>query len=207
MALPDLIARLEQEAHGRVEAIQREADAEVQAIESEAARAVDDAMIRHLEHEHAGRRAVRERELTGARRNARARELEAQHALLARVAARARSLLHEAAAASAYGAVLPRHLDEALSFLHGLHPRVRCQAAFVPILAPAIAHHEDATLDVDETIGPGIIAEASDGSVAVDNTLAARLTRVEPALAVELARRLCAPATPPAGAASQYAGR
>jgi vacuolar-type H+-ATPase subunit E/Vma4 len=205
MALPDLIARLEQEAHNRVEAVHRDADAEVRAIEEEAERAVADAMSLHLAHEHAARHAVRERELAGARRNARARELEAQHALLARVVARARSLLYEAAASSAYGAVLPRHLDEALSFLHGLHPRVRCQSAFAPVLAAAIARSEGAILDVDEAIGPGIIAEAGDGSVIVDNTLAARLTRVEPELAVELARRVCGTVTPAARTASQYA--
>jgi vacuolar-type H+-ATPase subunit E/Vma4 len=206
MALPDLIARLEQEAHSRVEAIRRQADAEVRAIEEEAERAVADAMSRHLEHEHAARHAVRERELAETRRSVRARELEAQHALLARIAERARSLLPEAAASSAYGAALPKHLDEALSFLHGLRPRVRCQSAFVPVLAPAIGHRDGATLDVDETIGPGVIAEAGDGSAIVDNTLAARLARVEAELALELARRLGDPVTPAAGAASHYAG-
>jgi vacuolar-type H+-ATPase subunit E/Vma4 len=206
MALPDLIARLEEEALSRVEAIHREADEKVRAIEKDAERAVADAMSRHLEHEHAGRRAARERELTGARRNARARELEAQHALLARVAARARALLPQTAQSSAYRAVLPRHLDEALSFLQGLHPRVRCQAAFAAVLEPAIDEREGARLVIDESVGPGIVAESADGSVIVDNTLTARLRRVETGLAADLVRRLSA-LTSADAEGSQYAGR
>ena len=34
------------------------------------------------------------------------------------------------------------------------------------------------------------MAEAADGSVSVDNTLAARLARVEPRLAIELLRKI-----------------
>jgi vacuolar-type H+-ATPase subunit E/Vma4 len=206
MALRDLIARLEQEAHNRVEAIHREAAAEVRGIEEEAERAVADVMNRHLEREHAARQAAREREVAAARRNARARELEAQHALLARVAARSRSLMPEIAASSGYRAVVPRHLDEALSFLQELQPQVRCPAAFVPALKPAIVRHDGARLVIDESIGPGIIAESADGSVTVDNTLAARLTRGEAELAIELARRLREPAAA-VGGASRDAGR
>jgi vacuolar-type H+-ATPase subunit E/Vma4 len=206
MALPDLITRLEQEAHSRVEAIHRGADAEVRAIEEEAERAVAEVMRRHLEREHAGRRATQDRELAAARRHTRGRELEAQHALLARVVARARSLLPETAESPAYRAVLPRHLDEALSFLQGLHPQVRCQAAFVPVLESAIVEREGARIVIDESVGPGIVAESGDGSVIVDNTLTARLRRVETDLATELARRLSEP-VPAATEASQYAGR
>ena len=36
----------------------------------------------------------------------------------------------------------------------------------------------DVSLEVDETVGPGFVAEALDGSVVVDNTLAARLARM-----------------------------
>jgi vacuolar-type H+-ATPase subunit E/Vma4 len=39
---------------------------------------------------------------------------------------------------------------------------------------------------VDETVAPGLVAEAADGSVVVDNTLAARLERVREKLAMEL---------------------
>jgi vacuolar-type H+-ATPase subunit E/Vma4 len=73
-------------------------------------------------------------------------------------------------------------------------------------LEPAIVQHDGARLVIDESIGPGIIAESADGSVTVDNTLAARLRRGEAELAIELARRLREPAAA-VGGASRDAGR
>jgi len=43
---------------------------------------------------------------------------------------------------------------------------------------------------IDESVGPGVVAEAGDGSVTVDNTLATRLARAEARLAIELLREL-----------------
>jgi vacuolar-type H+-ATPase subunit E/Vma4 len=144
--------------------------------------------------------------LAAARRQARTRELEARHAQLARVLDRTRALLVEAAASPAYRAALPSHLEEALSFLEGLETRVRCQAAIAPIVQPAIARHAGAELVTDESVGPGVVVESRDGSVVVDNTLAARLARAEPDLKVELAGMLCGPA-PLATAPNRYGGR
>jgi vacuolar-type H+-ATPase subunit E/Vma4 len=67
---------------------------------------------------------------------------------------------------------------------------VRCQAAFAPLLRAAIARHNGAELVIDESVGPGIVAEADDRSVIVDNTLVARLERAEAHLAIELSRKL-----------------
>jgi vacuolar-type H+-ATPase subunit E/Vma4 len=190
MALSDLISRLEQEAHSQVQTIAQEAEAEVRAIEAATEQAVAETTTRHLERERAERQAMQQRELALARREARARELEARHAQLARVLDRARALVLEVAASASYAQVLPSHLDEALSFLEGARPRVKCPAAFVAILRPAVARHEGVELVADQSIGPGFIAEASDGSVIVDNTLAARLARSEARLAIELLREL-----------------
>ena len=81
---------------------------------------------------------------------------------------------------------LPSHLEEASSYLEGLRPRVRCQAVFAPVLQPLVARLEGAELVIDESVGPGIVAEAADGSVIVDNTLAARLAQIEARLEIEL---------------------
>jgi vacuolar-type H+-ATPase subunit E/Vma4 len=190
MALADLISRLEQEAQAQADAIQRDADAEVRAIREEAEQAAAEATARHLEHERAARHLASQRELARVRREARARELEARHAQLARILERARALLPEVAASTRYLEVLPSHAEEALSFVEGLRPRVRCQRRFAPALQAIVARHEGAQLVIDETVGPGVIAAAADGSVVVDNTLAARLSRAETRLAIELLKRI-----------------
>jgi vacuolar-type H+-ATPase subunit E/Vma4 len=190
MALADLISRLEQEAQAQADAIQRDADAEVRAIREEAEQAAAEATARHLEHERAARHLASQRELARVRREARARELAARHAQLARILERARALLPEVAASTRYLEVLPSHAEEALSFVEGLRPRVRCQRRFAPALQGIVARHEGAQLVIDEAVGPGVIAEAADGSVVVDNTLAARLARAETRLAIELLKRI-----------------
>lgn len=189
MALSDLIARLEQDAQTQVHAIREAAAAEVLAIEATGHREVADATVRHVEHEAVRRQRVRQRELGLARRAARARELAARRELLDRVLARARTLIPEVAASAAYRDALPSHLVEALSYLQGARPRVRCQAAFATIVQSAIANHAGAYVVIDETVGPGVVLDIDDGKVVVDNTLAARLARVETRLAIELLQR------------------
>jgi vacuolar-type H+-ATPase subunit E/Vma4 len=189
MALPDLIARLEQEAQNRAEAIQRDADAEVRAIEASTEQTVQEITARQLEHGRAERQIGRERERATARRQARARELEALHTQIRRVLSRARALIPEAAASAPYLAALPSHLEQAFLFVEGVHTRARCQAAFAPLVTP-IATRYGAQLVLDESIGPGVVVEAADGSVVVDDTLAGRLARAESRLTIDLARKL-----------------
>ncbi len=189
MALPDLIARLEQEAQSRAEAIQRAAEAEVRALEDGTEEMVQEITARQLEHGRSERHIGRERERATARRQARAGELEALHAQIRRVLTRARALVPEAAASASYLAAVPSHLEQALLFVEGLHVRVRCQSAFAPLVAPMLDRC-GIPLVLDEHVGPGVVVEAADGSVVVDNTLTARLARAESRLTIELARKL-----------------
>jgi vacuolar-type H+-ATPase subunit E/Vma4 len=195
MALSDLIARLEQEAQSRVEAVQRDADAEVRAIEAEAERRVQEITARELEHGRATRRVGLERERALAQREARARELEALHSQIRRILTRARVLVPEVADSARYVAALPSHLEQALLFVEGLHPRVRCQAACAAVLSPMVARY-GAQLEIDESVAPGVLVDVGDGSVLVDNTLAGRLTRGESRLTIELAHQLRDATTP-----------
>jgi vacuolar-type H+-ATPase subunit E/Vma4 len=190
MALSDLISRLEQEAQTRVLAIQQEADARVRAIDAANEQAVTEMTARHLHRERTERQIVQQRELAQARQRARARELAARRAQITRILERARAIVPEVAASAPYLDALPSHLEEALAFLEGLQPRARCQAAFVSVLQTTIARHAGAELVIDESVGPGVVVEARDGSVVVDNTLAARLARMEASLAIELSRKL-----------------
>ena len=191
MALSDLISRLEQEAKSQVQAIERQADVEVHAIEVTTEHTIADMTTRHLEHERAERQTVDQRALALARQQARARELDARYAQITRILERARAILSDVAASSAsYGNTLPAQVHEVLSFLEGLRPRVRCPGAFAPLLEATIAGHDGAELVIDDSVGAGVVAEAADGSLTVDDTLAARLVRAEPRLAIELSRKL-----------------
>ena len=186
MALSDLIARLEEDAAREMRAIAERADADVQAIRAATERAIAGASAERLEGQRIERAANRDRDLARARRDARGEELKARHALLARVGSRARALAPETGASESYRRVLPSHREEARAYVQGLRPRVRCQAAVASVLRPVAARHDGAEIVIDETVGPGVVVEAADGSVVVDNTLAARLARIEPKLAVEL---------------------
>jgi vacuolar-type H+-ATPase subunit E/Vma4 len=177
------------EAHNRINATERAADDEVRAIEAATERAVAELTAGHLARAHAERQRVEQRERVAARRQARAGELEARHGQLRRIFDRARALLPEIVASTIYRDALSSHLDEALSFLEGPHPRVRCQTAFVQALRPAV-DGRGAELVIDERVGAGFVAEAADGSVTVDGTLASRLARAEARLTIALAQRL-----------------
>lgn len=190
MGLADLISRLEQEARSRVDAIRRDADSEVRAIEAETERAVAEITAGQLERGRIERQPGDQRALAEARQQARARELEARYAQIDRVLAQSRVLIPDVAQSELYAAALPQHVDEALSFLEGLRPRVRCHTGFVPIVQATIGRHPGATIVPDDTVSPGIVAEAADGSVIVDNTLAARLDRARIWLTMELGRKL-----------------
>jgi len=190
MALVDLIARLEEDASSQVEAIRRQAEDDVRAIEATAEQAISDERAAHIGRRRAERQAAFRQELAEARRSARARELEARHALLNRVFARARALLPDAGRSAGYQRALPSHLDEALSYLEGVACRVRCPSGCAPPLDEATASRQGASLEVDESVEPGFIVEALDGSVVIDNTLTARLARLEGRLSVELTREV-----------------
>ena len=190
MALAELITRLERDAQDRVRAVQERADAEVQAIDDATQKAVAEIVALQYEQERTERERVRQRELAMARRRARARELEAERLHIGRILNRAHAVVPEIAASPAYLGALAAQLQEALSFLDGLQPRVRCQAAFAPLLQAGIERHAGAKLAIDASVGPGFVAEAADGSVIVDGTLATRLARAETRLAMMLARKL-----------------
>jgi vacuolar-type H+-ATPase subunit E/Vma4 len=182
VALPDLIARLERDAQGQVEAITQRADAEVRAIEAAAAREVADATTRDLAERRRARQVALQRELSLARRRARADELSARRAFMTRVFDRARAL---AAAAPRQQDAAAGELEEVLSYLEGLDVRVRCPAGTASSLQ-GVATRRGVRVEIDEAVGPGFVAEAVDGSVTIDHTLAARLARLEGQLAIDL---------------------
>jgi len=190
MAFDDLVTRLTLDTEAEARAIVDRADAEVRAIEAESDRALAALSGERRAERRAARAAIRDRELAAARRDAQAEELRAWLALRGRVLARARALIPEIAASEEYRRILPAHADEALSYVAGVSVRLRIRPALTPWLDDVLARHPTAALVADDAISAGVIVEAVDGSVAIDNTVTARLSRIEPRLAVELPREL-----------------
>ncbi|HET9271161.1 MAG TPA: hypothetical protein VFO31_23460, partial [Vicinamibacterales bacterium] len=90
-----------------MQAIVQRADADVLAIRTATEQAIARASAERLEGRRIERATNRDRDLARARRDARAEELKARHALLARVFDRARALLPETGASESYRRVLP----------------------------------------------------------------------------------------------------
>ena len=129
MALPDLISRLEQEAQSQVQAFSRRPTPKCARSKRRPNRPWPSDVRASSRDGSAERQVVQQRELALARRQAHARELEARHALLARILERAPGTRARGGHVAPYLGALPSHLEEALSYLEGLRPRVRCQAA------------------------------------------------------------------------------
>ena len=188
MALADLLSTLESEGRARAEAVVTRARAEAEQITREAG-------VR-AEARRAARLAERERELRAraagaleaARREAVRRHLMARATVLERIFARVRQLLLEAAATvprSSLGADLTR----ALGCLGGRPAVVRCHPQVAASIRDLVAGLPVTSVVPDPRVS-GLLVTAEDGSIEVDASLATRLDRLRPQLAIELLRDL-----------------
>lgn len=190
MPLPELLDELKRGAEAEREAVLGDARARAERIRGES--------TARLNREQADRLAPRERELKAtnartlaeARRRGRATALAARQRVFERVFARARERLAALASDEAYRNAIPSHLGEALVYMGDVPVVIRCPPALAGAVRAALEGRADAQIAEDETMGPGVVVQAADGHVVVDNTLEARLTRLRPVLSVELAREL-----------------
>jgi vacuolar-type H+-ATPase subunit E/Vma4 len=87
-----------------------------------------------------------------------------------------------------------RHLgpavDDTLRYLERLPSVLRCRPEAAPVVQRLVAGRADVTVEASAEASAGILGEAADGSVVVDNTLTAWLARRRPELAAALAARL-----------------
>lgn len=203
MALTDLIARLERDADARLATLEAQAATEAESLRAEASRLAGQRRERELASRRTRRRARLDTALAEARKEVRGARLAAQHALLARVFARARALLPEVARSEQYLARLPQHLAEARRYVEGVRVVVRCH----PSLTERLRSGEDAQVGFveDASLSPGVVVSAADESVFIDNTLPARLQRLEARLAVEFIASL-SPRSTRQGEATPEAG-
>lgn len=89
-----------------------------------------------------------------------------------------------------YQAILEAAVDATLRYLEGLPAVLRCRRDAAPVVERLVAGRTGVTVVPDADVGAGVLGEAADGSVVVDNTLTAWLTRRRPELAAALAARL-----------------
>jgi vacuolar-type H+-ATPase subunit E/Vma4 len=189
MAIEDLLAALESEAAREREALLAEARAEVERLRADAA---DRAARRRREIVGPRERALREQAevaLVEGRRQARAEVLEARRRLVERVLATLTARLNDVVSGPGYRSVLPTHVEEALAFAGDEPCAIRCPPAIAAVVRDVVASRPGVAVVEDPGAPPGITLEARDGALLVDNTLAGRLERLAPRIALEVARR------------------
>lgn len=184
MALERLLASLEHEATAQADALLAQARAAATRV---AAASAERAAVRKRETLDARERAQRmhaELALARARRAARARVLEARARLLARVFAAAGDALAAAARSAAFTEALGQRLAAARVCLGEGDVVVRCAPALVEPIRQLVRGQREIAVRADAAVATGFVMATGDGAIAVDETLATRLSRRQQELAL-----------------------
>ena len=177
-----LLGKLAAEGEREALAIVARARSEADRLATESAARLGAALER-AKAEHVAGLAEREAAArTRAAAEARRTALEARRALVERVVAAAYSRLAPAATAD----WLAGEVERALAYLPDGPARVRCARRAVPAVRKLVAARPDTDVTADESVGAGVIAEMSDGSLVVDATSGSRLERMRGAIAIEI---------------------
>jgi vacuolar-type H+-ATPase subunit E/Vma4 len=112
--------------------------------------------------------------------------LQAAHATLDQVFARALALLPSITCHESWAAVVMALADEALACVPAGACRLRCGAEMRARLEARLGNDALVTLVADDALGPGVIVESLDGTLTVDATIASRLALRRTALAIGL---------------------
>ena len=190
MAIESLLEALGEEGDVEAKRVVEEARAEAARIEAEAASRVAARTADAV--------AARERELAaeGDAGKARLRHegavgiLHARNRLLERVFDTASAAFPHALDLPAHEGALQGLIAEALAFVPEVPVIVRCRPGLAARALALVASLGNVRVESDASLPEGVVVEAEDGSVRIDNTLADRLRRLRPALSVELLARL-----------------
>ncbi|HXQ30143.1 MAG TPA: V-type ATP synthase subunit E family protein [Gemmatimonadales bacterium] len=193
MPLEHLLAALEREATARAESVLAAAQAEADRVRQDGDALVARRRAEALRAREADLRGAVEAALGDARRASQLAVLEARARFLDRVFERARALFPSAVASAAYRAALPGHVAEALTALGDEPAVIRCPEPLVSAVRAAVDTAAQVRIQGDPAAPAGLTAVSTDGAIEVDNTLAGRLDRLRPALALEVLARVPAP--------------
>jgi vacuolar-type H+-ATPase subunit E/Vma4 len=186
MSVDALIARMTLEAQTRIAAIRARADAQAAALAESGARASSRDLEQALAAREAERGSAFAIERAEAQRRAAVAVLNAQHAFLDRVFARAESFAAQAQADRRYLDALPGEIAAVARYLGGRAAKLHCRGDLAECLRPLLADAPQLELGVDDQVPAGFIAIAGDGSCTIDVTLVARLSALRPQLQASL---------------------
>lgn len=192
MAIDALIARMTQDAQARIAAVQAAADAELAALREAGSQAASRELEESLAARHAARQAAFQLERSQAQRAAATRLLNAQHALLDRVFARAAALAEAAGNDARYLETLPQRIAAVVAFLGDKPATIRCRRELAHELRRVLEPVPLVELVIDDALGAGFTAGTRDASCRIDATLAARLAELRPRLEAGLLARAAA---------------
>lgn len=190
MALDALLSALTQEADRAVEQILSSAREDAKRLRAEAETLVERRCADAIATREAELKASAEVERARARRATAVRVVQSRDACLDRVFNEAAGALEDALEGPDNVAAPAALAAEALAFFSGVPVVVRCRTSLVERVRAALHPPVEASVVPDDTLAPGVIVEAVDGSVIVDNTVGARLQRLRPSLSIELLQRI-----------------
>ncbi|MDP2479832.1 MAG: V-type ATP synthase subunit E family protein [Candidatus Palauibacterales bacterium] len=209
MSLDALLDAVERRGRQEVERVLDQARAEAAAVERAAESRLAERRADALRELEARVRGEAEARLAAARREARARVLRSRERLLEAVFEAVMAELPDAAASERYRSALPDLLAEALRCVDARGATLECAAplrdeAREILEAPGVGgpNRQDIVVRSCPEADTGIRLLSADGRALVDATLAARLERLRPRLAIVVLAALGPRATasvPPSG--------
>jgi len=121
-----------------------------------------------------------------ARRDAQAGALRARAGFLDRVFVAAAAELPRALDAPGSSGALALLVGETLEFFAGKPAVIRCRPGLADRVQQLVASLGSVRVSPDDSVPEGVVVEAEDGSVMVNNTLIERMGRFLPLLSIEL---------------------
>jgi len=193
MPLGHLLDALEREARAQADALLAAARAEAEAIARASVERQERERAQALHAREADLRGAAEAALGEARRAARTEVLVARQRLVDRVFAAAREMLPATLTGEEYRTALPAHVAEAVAAIGDAPAVIRCRPVIADGVNRALEGRKNLVVETDAAAPPGIVVATTDGAIEVDNSLAGRLERLRPRLALEVLARANSP--------------
>lgn len=190
MALDALLSALREEADRTVEQLLGSARDEAARLRAEANARVEERCADTIATREAKLKADAELARVRAQRAAAVRVVQARDACLERIFRATEDALARALDSPEYAAAPGALATEALAYFTDVPVVIRCRTSLAGSVRAGTPRSDDVAVVPDDSVPPGVVVEASDGSVIVDNTVEARLRRMRPSLAIEVLERI-----------------
>lgn len=190
MGLKELIGELQRDAQDKADGIREAAQAEAAAILQATEREIAERSRARLDEQEEQEQTRARSEVASARQEALRQVLDARARLIGRVFDRTRALLGELSDSERYRKTVPGSVRRALEFVEGEQAIVRCSESNVRAMRAALKGITRVKVESDAEVANGFVLTDEAGTVTIDEQLEARLSRLEPALAIEIVGQL-----------------